>query len=1270
MQLFPIPSLAEEAVHKQGLLDRLIQILLSYFTEQHDGKRMLLPPRGTIRIDADSQSFRTKKWQTISSHLKAVLHSPGVQRHLRSQQPDGQPASDLVDVVDFLQLFTGMAPQQRAVDTHIEYESDSWVRALGVSMDLSRMTTILGQGWATATKEEILSILDMVSRRIMRVASRWLNETNPTHYKPLMMHDVTTLGVSQRVIRFDVASEWVSIHNPLHYLYGELLRHAPRVVDIGASAGNGLVKWQVGTEDRATLQSVQTVIEFPLRSRSKDDAAHRRLLTRHLAAVAYLAQVRAGLWVRNGIGMRGQLHHYRENPLRETTYDQDLLILQYGFTALPPPVMLVSIIDRFGLVDFFQGNAWTRTGDTIHQSQMVEEFLLLIIHLFSETAAIMGWTREQVTRREIVQQLCLGPLAYSDLVKRLSERTVDVPSFAEILDAVATLRQPQAVSETGVYELRSECYAEVNPLFYHYTRNQQGEAYEILVNRRKKEDPSVAEPVVLPRAISLPLKAKAFSNLADIFASPLVIHICYYAIHNVINSRAIWPTGSDAAKSGPQADGILDLALHLCLLSLVQAEGHSAAAACTNPSGIGRTTLLRHFCDIEHDPDYRLYRPRVSAVLDIIARHQQVRVQGIRRRADPSAQPAVSGEDARKAAVKARQQAILAGFAKNQQQFMDNYYHGEDDLDEDMDTSTISHGPCIVCQEECSPGRPSGLLACIQPSTVMRSACHERAWFKETLRIPTTLDRGTRLVKYGFGTDGEPKATDAYPRDARRFGLHASACGHLMHEDCLAKFFRDTELRQSLQGQRNHPENAYRREFVCPLCKSIGNVLVPLDAPIRTKSSNGQSFMPLNDWIRRISDESLRNVRDPGRLWDQHLSTGELMPWFALSVEHLAATVKSGGNAICQRFASVIAPISTQTAFLHGRNDSGLYMPETLVAHTISMIEISSRGQATSKDGGGNTAGLPDATARLLRGLLSIMSTYVDMAPGSIREPSCRRVTVFARFLPDWFRNNRLTSALLLRDPLTLVVETAAMCPDILQPVIVLAYYAELTRTMLAMAFWAKKSLADLGKTRPAEAPALDETSADAHGIFAAFRPIAMTMFRHSPQLHHEAASYLSLLTDAQISRLLYVFTLPFLRRCAILQQLVGSAGFPQVPLPQNPQTCEYNRLLSALGVPSPRSVLSDASSPTSTMISTWLQPWAQSQPILPFLEWPGIYEMYRLPRALEDMLRCVRGKRCIKCGTEPSSPAMCYVCGEFLCIGNDCCAEGELGEANLHRMR
>ena len=66
-----------------------------------------------------------------------------------------------------------------------------------------------------------------------------------------------------------------------------------------------------------------------------------------------IAQIRTGLWVRNGFAIRGQLLHYRDFMLRELCYDQDLFVLQTALIMLPPDLIFVSILDRFQMRGYF-----------------------------------------------------------------------------------------------------------------------------------------------------------------------------------------------------------------------------------------------------------------------------------------------------------------------------------------------------------------------------------------------------------------------------------------------------------------------------------------------------------------------------------------------------------------------------------------------------------------------------------------------------------------------------------------------------------------------------------------------------------------------------------------------------------------------------------------------------------------------------------------------------------------------------------------------------
>jgi E3 ubiquitin-protein ligase UBR1 len=1264
MQLFPVPAIATAAVRDMDILHTLLQVLTSFFTEQFEHQHLRIPPMVVPRISADVEAFRTKKWHTMFGHLKVMLQSKGVQKILL-EQPEAYN-----EVVSFLSLFTAMSPQIRVTTEHIEYESEAWIRALGVTMDLSRITISLGHVFDRANKEGLIRAITEVGLHISYNSRLLSTVLDAEKFFPPQRQVIFLFGTEFEVILHDASIEWVSIHNPLHWALAEAIKRLPALIQRENRDGSAerttrkdIMSWVTASNSEVTdalLDSnMQITMENPLRSEFKAATLFSARITDSLtfAGIAYLAQVRAGLWVRNGIGMRGQLHHYRDHPLRETTYDQDLFLLQFGFSTLDPAVMLASAIDRFGLTELFVQGVWTEGVHNAQVLQLLEELLLCLITLFSETWAMHGHTRIETSRREIVHLLCLGPLSFSDLTKRLSERTVEISSFKDVLEQVATLRHPHGVTETGIYELKDEYYDQINPLFYHYSRNQQNSAYEILCKRRKKTVVALGHPNV---PSSLP-----FSHLLDVFETPFIMFMLHVVLHNAIDIRNRSLT-SPSAPIVPQLDGLIDLAFHLASLALACSPEVSSRIACESNEQFGYSPLISELCEIETDKNWQPYRPRISNLIESIAKLQDERVQAFRTRPS-SDKSSVSAEDARKAAIAKHKQAILAGFAKNQVAFAEAY-SVEDEEEEDDEADNDSYGQCIVCQESCTATRASGLLGIIQPSKVVRNLCVGRDWLEECLRIPETLDADTRQHHYGLGTDGRPVSTDAYPRQEQRFGLNVTVCGHLMHEGCLAKFFEDTRLRQHQQGQRNHPENVFRQEFVCPLCKSVGNVLIPLS----TKQSGGDlcQYRPLSEWIRRTLDEDLRRQGDKPDALAVHPMTGERIIWFT---EHPGEADmdflddQSADTLI--RYFELVHSIAQQTSHIHGRPDLGLYMPKDVVAYTLSMMEIQQRGIASTE---GNSAYLNESSGRLLRGLVHMLYQEEQTKTGEPADPLLNRIHIFSTLLPERFRTRQTSSALLQRDPLITVVETATLAPEVLQPVMVLCYYAELVRAILAIPYWVRSCTTREASSSWSKNPADMPDQKLAMEMFPEPRQLIFGLFRYTPQLLQEATAHLSPLPERELSKLLYTFTLPFLRRCSMLCSALDMR-WPTAGSDAILGGGEYGKHLRRLRIPLPSSTLLDVKQPIHSTTVSWLKQWIHLNTglpiILPTLEFPGIYELYRIPKSLESLLRYYEKRKCSKCKKVPTTPAICMFCGEYLCLGLDCCSEGSMGECNLHRM-
>jgi E3 ubiquitin-protein ligase UBR1 len=158
----------------------------------------------------------------------------------------------------------------------------------------------------------------------------------------------------------------------------------------------------------------------------------------------------------------------------------------------------------------------------------------------------------------------------------------------------------------------------------------------------------------------------------------------------------------------------------------------------------------------------------------------------------------------------------------------------------------------------------------------------------------------------------------------------------------------------------------------------------------------------------------------------------------------------------------------------------------------------------------------------------------------------------------------------------------------------------------------------------------------------------------------------LHLVDDDMLAKLLYSHTLPFLRRAVIVYfASTGTYVQPDAAFPST--TSEYSKLLTLLDLPHPVKTLSNPAATETPIVARWLTQWAMAGRLVPHLEFPGTYELARVPRLYEDMVLKFANAKCSRCETRPMFPAMCLNCGKFVCLGGDCCAEGEQGECNVH---
>ncbi len=353
---------------------------------------------------------------------------------------------------------------------------------------------------------------------------------------------------------------------------------------------------------------------------------------------------------------------------------------------------------------------------------------------------------------------------------------------------------------------------------------------------------------------------------------------------------------------------------------------------------------------------------------------------------------------------------------------------------------------------------------------------------------------------------------------------------------------------------------------------------------------------------------------------------------------------------------------------------AGIYLPDELVGYTIAAMEISQRGTAVDTSSSGTTGGtmmvdaLSESQTRMIRGLLACLMRLVALQFKNRADEGrdAVRQAIIKRLLPEWTRSS-LTSfsyPLLLRDPFTILVETATVAPEMLQHVLILTYYACLARAVIGLVYILNKSRSH--NTAPIQRRAHED-------VFGDVRMFFMSVVRHSPVFEHTATLAFETFGEARIEKLLYAFTLPFLRRAAILCRAVLPHAFPTPEFGANSNASEYNRLLAMLGIP-PLSDLPRQDT-LQNALSGWCAHYGHSHAASQLncgvlLDYPGIYRLARLPLVLDSLFnRQDKALMCSACETFPVDAAICLTCGTTVCLQSSCCQDEDYlrGECNMH---
>ena len=158
-------------------------------------------------------------------------------------------------------------PNKRAIESHVEYETDAWISVFNVTLSLSRVIKVFGEAFARATSAELVAAIGTVVHHILMVCTLVEDRLDRTKFSQPTFHSVSFGGRQFTTVEFDVSEGWVSFHHSLHWLLAELLKHV-ELLNEGALREVGFEGGLREVFGRgASEQAVLTVIDFPLRGK-------------------------------------------------------------------------------------------------------------------------------------------------------------------------------------------------------------------------------------------------------------------------------------------------------------------------------------------------------------------------------------------------------------------------------------------------------------------------------------------------------------------------------------------------------------------------------------------------------------------------------------------------------------------------------------------------------------------------------------------------------------------------------------------------------------------------------------------------------------------------------------------------------------------------------------------------------------------------------------------------------------------------------------------
>lgn len=345
-------------------------------------------------------------------------------------------------------------------------------------------------------------------------------------------------------IDFNVSQQEVSFHIPLHRFLALALQKSLEVSpNLNHKEGN---KRSWHCQDHLVIEKGFLLQLFP--PCYQVPAFTSCLIEHPLRIQVFCAQVRAGMWRKNGHSVQALCEHYNSVKWCEGSLDLDLFLLQCCAVIAPTEEFVERIVSRFGLTEYF---SLFLLRPNEYETTLAQHMLAFLIRLVVERG-FCGFSATQACRRELIKRLAVSDATHSQLMKSLPPRLHENKHWQEALCSVATYYKPSGMQQ-GRFSLRQECWKELD--LYHPRWN----ARELQSAEDRYFRACKASSVIK----QLPQWQKPFTPFQNLSR----LATCK-GVHDILRSIFFHAVFSEKLSESRAPENVLITALHLLALGL------------------------------------------------------------------------------------------------------------------------------------------------------------------------------------------------------------------------------------------------------------------------------------------------------------------------------------------------------------------------------------------------------------------------------------------------------------------------------------------------------------------------------------------------------------------------------------------------------------------------------------------------------------------------------------------------------------------------------